>query len=57
VRIFDIRDLLRSPDGNDFPALIAGFRPEIDNAIRALDHFEIVLDDHDGMPAIDQPAK
>jgi hypothetical protein len=40
--------------GDDFAAFIAGFRSEIDDPIGALNHFEIVLDHDERMPAIDQ---
>src|SRR6202030_4731977 len=54
VRVVDPCDLLRCSDTNDFAAFISGFRSEIDNPIGALNHFKIVLDDDDRVPAIDQ---
>ena len=44
--IFNFGNLLRRSHGAHFTALIASFRTEIDDPIRALDHFQIVLD-HD----------
>ena len=57
VRVIDLSDLLRSSNGNHFATLVSGFRAEIDNPIRALDHLEIMLNHDNGMAAIDQPLK
>ena len=38
------RNLLRSTLGNDTPALLATFRPQIDDPVRIADHIQINLD-------------
>jgi hypothetical protein len=57
VRIFYPGNLLRRSYSDHIAACVSCFRAKIDNPIGALDHFEIVLDHHDGMTAIDQPLK
>ena len=57
VRLLYLRDLLRRSKRDHFATLIAGFRSKIDNPICAFDDFEVVLDDHDRMSAIDQSLK
>ena len=57
VRIFYLRNLLWSSDSDDIAAFVSCFRTEVDNPIGALDHFEIVLNHHDGMTAVDQSLK
>src|SRR5438270_9308787 len=57
VRRLYFRQRLRNSRSNELPAFIARFRPEIDNPISALDHFQVVLDHDNGVPPIDQPLK
>jgi hypothetical protein len=57
VRTLRLCDLLRSSNSDHISACVSGLRPEIDNPVSTLDHFEVVLDHHDGMTAIDQPLK
>ena len=45
------------PRRNQFTALFAAFRAEIDDPIGALDHLEIVLDHDDRISLLDQPLK
>ena len=52
--IFNFGNLLRRSHGDHFAALIASFRAEIDDPIRALDHFQIVLDHNERVTGIDQ---
>jgi hypothetical protein len=49
--------LLWRSDSDDIAACVSGFGAKIHNPIGTFDHFEIVLDHHDGMTAIDQPLK
>ena len=57
MRILDLGNLLRRSHGDHFAALIASFRAEIDDPIRALDHFQIVLDHDERVTGIDQSLK
>src|SRR5262249_25284067 len=43
VRRLDIRNLFRRPDRNDPPALIAAFRPEVNDPVGGLDHVQVVF--------------
>jgi hypothetical protein len=40
---------------DDFAALDAAFRAEVDDPVRGLDDIEIVLDHHHGVALLDQP--
>ena len=51
------RDFLRRAGRDDQPAARAGLRAEIDDVVRALDHLEIVLDDEQAVPLLDQPVE
>jgi hypothetical protein len=42
---------------DDFPALIARIRPQINNPIRRFYHVEIMLNDDDRMARIHEPLK
>jgi hypothetical protein len=42
-------DVFRWAPGDDFAAAIAAFGAEVDHPVGGLDHFEIVLDDDDGV--------
>jgi hypothetical protein len=57
VRTPRLGDLFRRSDRDHISACVSGFRPQVDDPIGALDHFQIVLDHHDGVTAIDQPLK
>src|SRR5205823_4446169 len=50
-------DLFGYSLGNDLPAFVPGFRPEIDDPIRAFDHIEVVFDDEHGMTGVNQTLK
>ena len=54
MRIFDLRNLLRRADTDNFSAVISCFRSQIDNPIGGLNHFEVVLDHDDRMTAVDE---
>ena len=45
------------PVATTSPPRVARFRAEIDQPVRALDHFEIVLDDEQRVALLDQSAK
>ncbi len=55
--MLNAHELLWSSHSHDFAAGIARFRAEIDDPISALDYFQVVLDHHDRMSAIDQSLK
>src|SRR5882672_5575427 len=44
-----LHDVLRRAPGDDFAAAVAAFGAEVDHPVRGFYHFEIVLDDHDGV--------
>ncbi len=50
-------DLFGYSLGNDLPAFIPSFRPEIDDPIRAFDHVKVVFDDQHGMAGINEALK
>ena len=54
---FDLRDLLRRSRSDEAAAVVARFRTEIDDPIRAFDHLEIVLDHDDRVAGVDQALK
>ena len=51
------RDFFGRALGNDPATAIAAFGTEVDDPVRALDHIEVVLDNHDGVTAIRQPLE
>ena len=57
VTCADLRQSLRRSRRDYFPALLARFRTEIDNPIRAFDDLEIVFDHYDRVPGIHQPLE
>ena len=57
VRMGIARHLLRRARGDDLPAERPALGPEIDHPIGRLDHVEIMLDHHDGSPAVEELAK
>ncbi len=57
MRAVYLRNLLRRSGGDHVAACITCFRAEIDNPIRALDHFEVMLDHNDRVSVIDKPLK
>ena len=57
IRTCDLGDRFRRPGPDDLAAAAAAFRSEIDDPIRGLDDFEIVLDDDDRAPCINQTAE
>ena len=54
MRIFDLCQLLRRANANDFAAIVARFRSKIDNPVGGLNHFEIVLDHDERVSALNQ---
>ena len=46
-------DLLGRSTGNEFAALVASLRAEVDDMIGRLDHVQVVLNHDDRMPVID----
>src|ERR1700758_638375 len=52
MRVPGLRNLFGRSGRDDFPTRITSFRAEIDDPISALNHLQIVLDDHERMPAI-----
>src|SRR5215469_16357233 len=57
IRACQLGDGLRRPRAYDLAAAISAFWPEIDDPVRRLDDLQIVLDDHDRSPCINQTAK
>src|SRR5258708_27232253 len=53
VGAFYLRDRFGRADSHEVPAAITAFRTEIDDPVRGLDHFKIMLDDDDRTPRID----
>ena len=47
-------DLLRRAANDDFAALVARVRAEVNDPIRAFDHFQIVLDDEERIASLDE---
>ena len=47
-------DVFRRAGGDDLAAAVAAFGAEVDDPVGGLDHFEIVLDHHHGVAALDQ---
>ena len=45
MRMRIARDLLGRAGGDDFAALVAAFRPQVDDPVGGFDDVEIVLDD------------
>ena len=45
-------DLFGGAGGDDLAAAISALRPEIDQPVAALDHFEVVFDDHEGVARV-----
>ena len=54
VGCLDFCQLLRRARAHDGAAPVAPFRPQVDQVVRRLDDVEIVLDDDDGIAAIDK---
>ena len=53
----DLSYRFRSALGDQFASASAALRTEIDQPVSALDDLEIVLDDQDGVPFVDQPLE
>ena len=51
------RSLPGVPTPDDAPAALAALGPQIDDPIGGADHVEIVLDDEQRVPGIDEPSK
>src|SRR5947209_17027408 len=51
------RDLFGCPGGHDFTTSVAAFGAKINHVIGRLDELQVVLDDDNGVAAIDQIAK
>ena len=54
VRRLDVRDLFRRADGHNLTTRLAPVRPEVDDVVGRLDHVEVVLDDQQRVPGLDQ---
>src|SRR5437763_1502317 len=57
VRCLARRNLLGSAASDQFAALVASLRAEVDDIIGRLDHVQVVLDHHDGVTVVDQPVQ
>ena len=57
VRCLARRNLLGGATGDQFAALVASLRAEVDDIIGRFDHVQVVLDHHHRMPMIDQPVQ
>src|SRR5918995_1503170 len=57
VRSRVLDDLLRRAGDNYLPALVAAFRPEVDDPVGGLDHVEIVLDHEQAVACLQQLAE
>src|ERR1700674_5205746 len=53
VRVFQLRDRFGRSEADKVPTAITAFRTEVNDPVRSLDHFKIVLDDDDRTPCID----
>ena len=49
-----LHHLFWRPRGHDLAAAVATFRPEVDDPVGGLDHFQIVLDHHHGISGLHQ---
>src|SRR6202035_3170883 len=54
---FDFGDVFGGAGGDDVAAAGAAVGAEVDNPVGGFDDVEVVLDDDDGVPAVDQPAQ
>ncbi len=54
VRRLDHGDFLRRADGDEQPAVRAGFGAEVHEVVGAFDDFEVVLDDEQAVALFDQ---
>src|SRR5215813_2976598 len=52
IRLF--HHVLRRTGSDDAPAVVAALGPEVDDPVRRLDDVHVVLDDHHGVPLIDE---
>ena len=50
-------DLLRGAGGDDAPAAVAAFGPEVDHPVGGLDDIQVVLDHHHRVARIAQPVQ
>src|SRR5579863_10242304 len=57
IRAGQLRNRLRRSDSDNLAATTTTLWAEIDDPIRRLDDFEVVLDDHNRAPYINQTAK
>ena len=57
MRSFDPRNGFRRSNCNDLPAFVARLRPQVDHPVGTFDHFEIVLDHDQRIPALHQSLK
>src|SRR5208337_196536 len=57
VRARQPGDVFRRPGPHNLAAAASAFRPQVDNPVRRLNHFQIVLDDHNRSACFNQTAK
>src|SRR5205807_1294178 len=50
-------DLLRRSDREQFTAAVAAFGAEVDDVVGGFDQLDVVLDDQDGVAAVDEVAE
>ena len=52
--VLALYDLLWRSCYDEFSALVATVRPQVYHVVCTFDHLEVMLDDEDGVPALDQ---
>ena len=52
-----VGDLLRRALGDDTPAAVAAFRPQVDDPVGGLDDIQVVFDDDDGVAMVAQASE
>ena len=57
MTVIHLREFLGGARRDDLPTPVAALRPEIEDQVGALDHFEVVLDDHQGVPRVGESLK
>gem|GEM_PF-5215710 len=55
--VFVLRDFFRRAGGDNLSALGAGLGADIDYVVGRFDHFDIVLDDNEGVSGLDQAVE
>src|SRR5262245_7354842 len=57
VGTLDLGELLWRPGGDDGSAVLPALRPEVDDVVGGLDNVEVVLDDEQRVPCLEQLAE